>query len=149
MTSSANHQYCLRYGLWHAPCHASAQLAGCTWSEELANSIPPIVVTPPCEVQSCSKRTLVVNGADTGIRQWIKSECPVEGVILPDVNSFLVSTATYLTLNLSVSETPPQPGDTVQVRFRPTFAKLASDEYCCNLLATDVRICRHAARRGA
>lgn len=141
MTSPANHQYCIRYGLWHAPCHANAQLAKCTWSENLADNIPPIVVTPPCQVVSCSKRILVVDAADTGIQEWIKSECPVAGVILPDVNSFVVSTATYLTFNLSVSETPPQPGDTVQVRFRPTFAKLASNEYCCNLLATDVRIC--------
>ena len=149
MTSTMNHQYCLRYGLWHAPYHQSAKLAGCTWGGDLANTIPPIVVTPPCRVVACTPSMLVVDGGDTGIEAWIKSECPVKGVIVPDVNSFLVSSATYLTRNLSVSEAVPQEGDTVQVRFRPTFAKLASGEYRCNLTATDIRICSHAARSDA
>ena len=145
MTSAVNHQYCLRYGLWHAPCHASAQLAGYEWGSDLANTIPPLIVTPPSRVLSASKINMVVDSRADNVCQWIESECPVDGVILPDPDCFLVGPTTYLNNCLGVVDTPAVPGDVVQVRYRPTFSKLASGEYRCNLVATDVRICSHGA----
>jgi len=141
MTSLPNHQYVIRYGLWHAPCHASEQLAGCEWADKLCNTIPPIVVTPQCMVQSISTSTMQVDWSLANLRGWLANDCPVKDVIAPESACFQTSCATYLNNCLSAVEQPPGPGDVVQVRYRPQFSTLASGEHCCNLVATDVRIC--------
>ena len=141
MTSLPNHQYGIRYGLWHAPCHGSEQLAGCEWAEKLSNTIPPIVVTTPCTVESIGKSTMQVDWSLENLHSWIDNHCPVRDVIAPETACFQTSSTTFLNNCLSACETPPTPGDVVQVRYRPEFCKLASGEHRRNLVATDVRIC--------
>ena len=143
MTSACSHQYCLRYGLWHASCHGSARLAGCEWGADLCNTIPPLIVTPLCHVVSIDKSHMAVDSSGSDVRDWMHDNCPVKGVLLPDVNSFSISSTTFLNNCLGVSDTRAQVGDVVQVRYRPAFTKLASGEYRCNLVATDIRICGH------